>query len=241
MRGVSPAGSSVPSDFEIFTERQITGRGDLLITDLIGKKYGRLEVVGRAQDRILPSGKKEVMWICKCECGNFKNVRAESLKRGNTISCGCYRKEYSQKRARNRTKHGFGGQKIYKVWKSMIDRCENPKNKSYKNYGEVGISVCDEWRSVDNFVKWAQKAGYKEGLTLERVDNSCGYNPNNCIWADRYTQNNHTSRNHMLEYKGKTQTIAQWAREFNISYCALKSRINKYGWSVEVALETPVK
>lgn len=86
---------------------------------------------------------------------------------------------------------------------------------------------------------WATKTGYKEGLTLERLDNSLGYSPMNCVWADRYTQNNHTGRNHMLTYKGETKTMAQWCRELGLSYSAVKARINRRGWSEDRALSTP--
>lgn len=138
-------------------------------------------------------------------------------------------------------KHGRGGTKLYKVWQAMISRCENPDNCSFDNYGATGIKVCDEWHDVEIFCEWAERLGYRDGLTLERIDNSLGYNPDNCIWADRYVQNNNTSRNHMLTFHGKTMSMAQWSRELGISYCALKSRITKRGWSVERALTTKVK
>ena len=212
-----------------------------MVEDMTGRKYGRLRVLSAAPDRILPSGKTERMCLCKCDCGAIKTIRAASLKNGNTKSCGCYRSKCSSERMRARAVHGLGGTKIYRVWKCMIDRCQNPNNKSYKNYGLKGVKVCAEWQDVAVFAEWAHKNGYKDGLTLERVNNNRGYCPDNCIWADRYVQNNHTSRNHLLTYVGKTQTMAQWSRELGISYSAIKTRINRRGWPVEVALATPVK
>lgn len=125
----------------------------------------------------------------------------------------------------------------------MISRCEDPKNKSYYNYGVKGISVCEEWHSVSVFAEWAYNNGYKEneGLSIERLDSSKGYCPENCVWADRKTQNNHTSRNHMITFNGETKTMAQWSEDTGISYAALKTRLNRRGWSVERALTTPVQ
>ena len=158
---------------------------------------------------------------------------------GKTKSCGCLRKENSAKRLKQlNTKHGFGGTRIYKTWKNMIDRCENEANKSYNTYGKKGIKVCEEWHDVSKFLKWAKRNGYEDDLTIDRIDSTKGYCPENCRWVNRKVQNNNTSRNHFLSYKGKTQTLAQWAEEININYACLKSRINM-GWSVEKALTTP--
>lgn len=212
-----------------------------LIEEMTGRRYGMLRVLGASPDRILPSGKKESMCLCECDCGKIKAIRVASLKNGNTKSCGCYRNKCSSERMHARATHGLGGTKIYGVWKCMIDRCQNPNNKSYKNYGGKGVDVCSEWQDVNVFVEWALMSGYKDGLTLERVNNNQGYYPDNCIWADRYVQNNHTSRNHLLTYMGRTQTMAQWSRELGLSYSAIKTRINRYGWPTEVALATPVR
>lgn len=237
-----PAGSSVPDmNLRISHERQLKRFEVMKVTnEMVGKKYGMLRVLSMAPDRISLSGRKEKMCMCECDCGNVKLVRASCLKNGNTKSCGCYRSQCSSERMAARSIHGLGGTKLYHVWQNMIDRCQNPKHKSYKNYGANGIHVCDQWLSVTAFADWAFANGYREGLTLERIDNAEGYSPDNCIWADRYVQNNHTSRNHLLTYMGKTQSMAQWARELNISYAALKTRINRLGWPVEVALSTPV-
>lgn len=214
--------------------------GDIIKQEMIGSRFGRLIVVSKAQDKVSISGRVEKCWNCDCDCGN-KNVivRGSSLRNGNTLSCGCLRKELSSERRRKATLHGYAGTRIYKIWKMMIDRCENMSNKSYKNYGERGITVCTEWHDISEFVKWAINSGYREDLTIDRIDSSRGYSPANCRWADRITQNNNTSRNHFITYNGETKTLAQWSRAMGMSYSKLKSRINKYGWSVEKALTTP--
>lgn len=205
--------------------------------DYTGYKFGMLTVLRRADDRIMPSGKHEIMYECVCNCGNVKTVRISSLKNGNTKSCGCYRAKSSSDR---RTKHGASQEKIYRVWRTMKDRCESPTNKSYYLYGGRGIKVCEEWHDSAVFIAWAKENGYVEGTTLDRIDSNKDYCPENCRWVDRTTQNNNTSRNHMITFNGKTQTMAEWSRETGISYHAIKSRLNKYHWSVEDALTKPV-
>lgn len=188
----------------------------------------------RAEDYILPSGKHEAGVLCKCDCGNVKRLRASVLKCGNTRSCGCLRSEASRNRLRI---HGDTESSLHKKWRSMLRRCHD---KTDKNYGAKGICVCDEWLDYRNFKEWAENSGYIDGLTIDRVDNNKGYCPENCRWADRKTQNNNTSRNHMITFNGETKTMAQWAETTGISYDAIKSRLNKHGWSVDRALTTPV-
>lgn len=121
----------------------------------------------------------------------------------------------------------------------MKQRCNNVNNKSYKNYGDKGIKVCDEWYDFKTFFDWALSNGYDNDLTIDRIDSTKNYCPENCRWSDRKTQNNNTSRNHLLTYNGKTQSIALWADEVNLPYSTLKTRIDKHGWDVERALLTP--
>lgn len=205
---------------------------------MIGKKFGRLTVLERADDYVAKSGKRDAAVLCRCDCGNVKRLRSSVLKNGNTRSCGCYRREASS--ARNST-HGLSHSRIWNTWNGMIERCEQKNNKSYKNYGAKGIRVCDEWHNLENFVTWAMANGYDDTLTIDRIDSTKDYCPENCRWADRKTQNNNTSRNHLITFNGETKTMAQWSEETGISYAALKCRINRRGWSIERALTTPVQ
>ena len=132
--------------------------------------------------------------------------------------------------------HGDTQSCLHKKWASMLNRC---RNKREKNYGAKGICVCEEWLDYTNFKKWAEDSGYRDGLTIDRIDNSKGYFPDNCRWADRKAQNNNTSRNHWITFNGETKTMAQWSEVTGISYHAIKSRLNKHGWSVARALTTP--
>lgn len=156
------------------------------LLDLTGQRYGRLIVLSRA-----PNIGRMTAWNCICDCEEVKVVLAVHLKRGKIISCGCYKKENSKKKA---TKHGHWGTNLHRVWLSLRQRCNNPKNKSYKNYGARGIKVCRDWDEFGVFETWALAHGYTQGLTIERVNNDGNYCPENCTWISRGDQNKNTRR-----------------------------------------------
>lgn len=133
--------------------------------------------------------------------------------------------------------HGMFGTKIYGVWGHMKSRCYNPKVERYKNYGGRGIKVCDEWQNFEGFYEWAIRSGYKEGLTIDRINVDGDYCPENCRWATKETQMNNTTRNRYVTYKGETHTVSEWSRKLGIPYKTLFKRIND-GWSVEKAFNT---
>lgn len=143
--------------------------------------------------------------------------------------------------------HGMSSSKLYNRFRAMHDRCENTKNKAYVRYGARGISVCDEWSGVDGFVhfmEWAVNSGYDEtasfGIcTLERIDNSKGYSPDNCKWADMEEQCNNRRSNHLVEYNGEAITVTEFARKHNIPAGAVMRRLRS-GWSLDEIISIPL-
>lgn len=175
-----------------------------------------------------------VYWLCKCHCGNEFETTHVRLKNSRTKSCGCLK---STLVSDARTKHGEckapdyikskEGRKhyrtrIYKLWDSMKTRCYHGNNPNYKG---KGIEVCDEWRNdFTAFYDWAINNGYRDGLSIDRVDCNGNYEPENCRWVDAEVQNNNRSTSVFYEYEGQTKTLVQWARHYNISYSTLLSR-----------------
>ena len=175
------------------------------IQDLTGRTYGRLTVITRAHNTKggLPQ------WLCKCECGEETIVRGDYLRSGITKSCGCYRKERVRE---NRTTHGQYRTKLYRVWARMKTRCLLETADNYESYGGRGITICDEWREdFQNFFDWAMSHGYKEGLTIDRIDNDGNYEPANCRWATHKQQGNNTRKTIHLTIGEETHTISEWA------------------------------
>lgn len=207
--------------------------------DLTGRKFGRLTVIERVENYITPKGIQMPQWKCKCECGNEKVVRGHDLKRGNATSCGCLRKEKMAEIGKNKATHGYSRSRLYHIWADMKTRCYNPNSAKYHIYGAEGKTVCAEWlHDFQVFYDWAMSNGYRDDLTIERIDGTKGYSPDNCKWATKKEQNNNKRNNHLLEYNGKTQTITQWADELGIRRDVLYMRINKLHWNTERALTT---
>ena len=139
---------------------------------LIGETYLR-KPTETSQQRY-----KYGVYMCQY-CGKEFETQISNVKRGHTKSCGCL----------NGDAHGLTSHRFYKTWKHMVDRCNNPKIKAYKDYGGRGISVCEEWLDIRNFVDWAEKTYPNiEGYTVDRIDNGKGYSPENCRWVDVTTQ-----------------------------------------------------
>ena len=134
------------------------------------------------------NGYKARFGIYKCFCGKEFKANTYSITKGNTSSCGCYAIE---KIKDANTKHGLKKHRLYNVWSGIIKRCNNKSNKSYKNYGARGITVCDRWLDVANFIEDIYPT-YQEGLSIDRINNDEGYSPDNCRWATRVTQARNT-------------------------------------------------
>ena len=199
--------------------------------DLTGLRFGKLVVLRRAENR-----KGRVCWECECECGRKLVTRGDNLTSGRTQSCGCYNRARSSSA---HTRHGESDTRIYNIWRKMKSRCATKIGRTFKDYGGRGITVCQEWLdSFEAFRDWALENGYRDDLTIDRKNNDGDYCPENCRWITNQEQQNNRRDNHLLEYKGETHTITEWARKQGISENALVHRIQR-GWDIERALLTP--
>jgi hypothetical protein len=199
--------------------------------DLTGQKFGRLSVVGYEKS----DNRGNSLWKCVCECGQEKTIIGYNLKNMLSKSCGCLAKEnISEIRI---TKHGKSKSKEFNIWNKMIQRCTNPNNPSYKDYGGRGIVVCDRWME---FIVFMEDMGDRPSAThsLDREDNERGYSPDNCRWATKKEQSNNRRNNRFITAFGETKTIANWVRDKRclISHQLLTFRIVKRGWEPEKAI-----
>ncbi len=199
-----------------------------MTADIVGAKFGRATVV---------KYERYTKVTCLCDCGvNFVTTKG-NLVNGRTKSCGCIRSEVSGNR--NKT-HGMSGTKIYRVYTTMKERCSNPNCDKYPMYGGRGITLCSRWEnSFENF--YADMGDAPEGYSIDRIDNSKGYSPDNCRWASRVTQANNTRRSVLHKVGGESKTLREWCVHFNVeeSYEVLRGRI-KRGSTLEDALAKPI-
>ena len=148
--------------------------------NLVGQKFGRLTPVSS----YLAS--PNTMWVCKCVCGAVTDVYLSSLRSGKTQSCGCLHKEIIAERNRKYTTIPDSTSRTYNIWRGMRSRCRNPRLRSYRWYGALGIEVCPRWESFANF--YADMGEAPTGLTIDREDPEGNYEPGNCRWVTREQQ-----------------------------------------------------
>lgn len=209
-------------------------------TDLTGKQFHQLFVLGFSHFTHSKSKPFMAHWFCKCECGNIKTVASSHIKRQQ--SCGC-----ANLKPKNLI-HGQTNSFTHNSWTGMIRRCTKPCNAhDKKNYLDRGIQVCDRWLFGENgkhpFICFLEDLGERisSKYSLERRDNDGNYEPSNCYWATDEEQRNNTRSNTFLTHKGQTLTISQWARKIGICKETIISRLYIYNWSVDKTLTEPIK
>lgn len=193
------------------------GKATPIIT---GDVFGHLTVIDDSLNwTYRESGKKDRVVLCECDCENKtrKFVRVDDLRHNKVTSCGCLCEH-----------HHMSNTKIYQQWAGMCARCYRKTHSSYKNYGARGISVCKEWRkSFETFYSWATSNGFKDGMTIERIDNDGNYCPENCTLIPKSEQSKNRRNSIYLTYKGETKGLKEWARITGIKYGTLLKRYHK--------------
>jgi hypothetical protein len=156
-----------------------------------GQEYAGLTILKEVDPLVTPGGQKFRQCLIRCSCGELFKTQAHHLRSGNTSSCGCKRREAL---LLSNTKHGERHTRIYRIWCNMKSRCTNPNIRSYKNYGANGIDVCKRWESFDLFFEDMNK-GYREDLSIDRINPFLGYSKENCRWATPKEQANNKRSN----------------------------------------------
>lgn len=201
------------------------------IVDLTLKRFGRLVALRKGAKK---ENRSTSYWECACDCGNVVSIRIDHLRSGKIQSCGCILKETLVDR---NTTHGMAGSPEYKIWRYMLKRCYNKRCVEYKKYGAKGITVCDEWK--ESFEAFYRDMGPRPSSihSIDRRDGTKGYYKDNCRWATPTEQANNISTNVYYEYDGERKTLANWCREFDVSYKGMHNLLRRDGMEFEDALE----
>lgn len=199
--------------------------------DMTGMRFGILTVMHRMQN----NSEGTAVWFCVCDCGQSRKIVGTSLRAGRHKSCGCKSPRFRSDTVRT---HGMAGTRAYRIWVGMHTRCSDKcAGRARKNYFEKGIRVCDKWKSFEAF--YADMGEPPHGMSLDRIDGSMGYSPENCRWATPKEQANNTAANFNVSYQGRTMTVSQWAEELGVKANTLLYRLRR-GMSVEVAMQPKV-
>lgn len=206
--------------------------------DITGLRFGSLVAVKKISGMI---------WVFKCDCGNIEERNRRHIQRsslyGNISSCKkCFANKAIDMGHKNKT-HGLSqgeNRKLYDVHRQMMKRCYDPMCKDYDNYGRRCISVCYEWHDIANFIAWARSSGYKDKVTIERIDVNGGYCPENCTWIENKLQARNTRKASVLIIDGEPVQIGYIAEKTGISVKTIKGRMVR-GWSVDEIINTPAK
>lgn len=197
------------------------------LVDLTGCKFGKLSVIERADNR-----RNRVHWLCECDCGKRVIVQSSQLRTGHTRSCGCLLDGSFN------IAHGMTHTRLYRMWATMKQRCCDPNSSGYYKYGAKGVTVCEDWKFFEPFMKWALSNGYTDKLSIDRIDNSKGYCPENCRFVTMRDQQNNRTNNVYIEIDGTVHTLAEWCRIYDLKYSIVQHRIQRRKLSHKDAILT---
>lgn len=188
--------------------------------DLKGQKFHRLTVLNK---KGLSSNNK-IQWECRCDCGKVLIVIGSNLKLGKIKSCGCLKNQMIKERS---FIHGKSRTRIHNIWWSVIQRCTDKNSHAYNRYGGAGILLHEKWLDFKSFYEWSINHGYQEDLTLDRIDNKKGYNPENCRWISMKDQQRNRTNNRYITIDGVTKMLCEWGEETGIKPATIASRIKR--------------
>lgn len=198
--------------------------------DLKGNRYGRLVVLSRAVSRM----PYDYRWHCVCNCGNYLDVCQSHLISGHTKSCGCLHSEIASQNGKANATHKMTRTPTYLSWVAMWQRCTNPNDPDYANYGGRGIRICPEWKYFESFL--CQMGMRPTGTSLGRINNGQDYCTKNCRWETPIQQARNKRNNRVLICKGKALCLSEWVEVSGIPRSTIKSRL-KRGLSAEEVLK----
>lgn len=194
--------------------------------DILGRQFNSLFVLSYEGVR-----KGKHSYKCQCECGRIWSVLRQSIRSGTTKSCGCKRRKRFIKAVK---KHGMHGTDEYSIWEHIIQRCTNPNDCRYRDYGGRGISVCSRWLDFKSFYEDMGARPGKE-YSIGRIDNNGWYEPANCRWETPKEQSRNMRSNRTICFRGESRCVSEWAEILGINKSTLHKRLAR-GWSVERAL-----
>ena len=184
--------------------------------DLTGRRFGRLLVMQATSKR---SSQGDIYWKCVCDCGKSVVVNGKSLRSSGQKSCGCLQREWADSQHNRRT-HDGSKDRLFRVWRGMIDRCYYPSHNRYPDYGGRGIYICSEWRhDYAAFREWAMKNGYdanapRGACTIDRINVDGPYSPENCRWVNAKEQGNYQRCDSLCKEGGHLRTRRNWQIHF---------------------------
>jgi len=202
-------------------------------TDFVGRRFGRLVVLSEAPRRITPSGYKVRIMNVLCDCGTHKEIHLQSLKNGQTVSCGCRMREVGYEIK----KHGLSNHPLYTVWNGMNRRCSEPSFKDYNLYGGRGIDVCEKWKTdFKSFYDWAIKNGWQKGLHVDRRKADGNYCPSNCRIVTPKQNANNKRNTRFFEINGVRRSLSEWCEKYGVSIKNTGKRLRN-GHNIKSALK----
>lgn len=201
--------------------------------DLVGRRVGRWTVLRHSHMR-----GKHSYFLCRCDCGTERPVMRQSLRGGNTFSCGCFMREVNAARPNNNQTHGMRHSPEYSVWSGIKRRCENPREKCFHRYGGAGVQC--QFSSFEEFISEVGKRPSSKH-SIDRIDPHGHYAPGNVRWATSAQQARNKKRSFTVTISGETKPLADWCDDYSQPYKRVWQRIHKFGWTPERALKTGVQ